>query len=230
MDIHKTIEIIEKSPKIYDMLKCCPYEILKEWTYVEYERGKKIFSQGQVHDYFYIVVEGYLNIYLMSENGKKYSLSIYKKGDYIGELEIFDKSPSSCYVETLSDVKLIKLNRECFLRWIENDSNMSRYITKTLCKQFYNLSVKAGKDNLYSLKQRIYAYLIELIDDKDSKQPIKLFIEKDQLSEKFGVTPRSINRIIQNIKEKGIIEIESSCIIIKDLNKLKDEESNSRYE
>lgn len=228
MDIHKIIQIIESNPEIYEMLKYCPYEILKQWSLKEYKKGEFILNQGEVYDCFYILVEGTVDIYVMSETGKKYSLAIYKKGNYIGEHEIFDRMPFSCFAEGISDVKLLKIEREYFLKWLELDRNISAYITKTLCRQFYRLSSKAGKDTLYTLKQRICQYLVDNLNNKGNGYILKLNIEKEKLSEQMAVTQRSVNRILKDLKEKGIIDIDNNNIMIKDLECLKFEAESGK--
>lgn len=228
MDIHKIIEVIENNPELYEMMKYCPYEILKQWSLKEYKKGKFILRQGHVYDSFYLIIEGSVDIYVMSETGKKYSLAIYKKGNYIGEQEIFDLIPFSCFAEGNTDVKILELKREYFLKWLELDRNISAYITRTLCRQFYKLSNKAGKDTLYTLKQRICQYLIDNLSFKNSKGILKVNIEKEKLSEQMAVTPRSVNRVLKDLKEKGIVEIENGFLVVKNLEKLKLEAESSK--
>ncbi len=221
MKVYKVIDIIEKEPEVYAILKYCPYEILKQFTVKEYKKGTFILNQEEVYDTFYIIVEGIVDIYVMSEAGKKYSLARYKKGNYVGEHEIFERKPFSCYVEGLSDIKLLELDRSSFLKWFSLDRNLNEYITKTLCSQFYMLSKKAGKDTLYTLKQKICQYLIDNLGDRCNGAVQKINIEKEKLSEQLAVTQRSVNRVLKDLKERDIIEIENSFIIIRDLDKLK---------
>jgi CRP-like cAMP-binding protein len=229
MDIYRTIEIIENEPAIYEMLKFCPYEILKQWSLKEYKKGEFLLNQGESYDTFYIIIDGIVDIYVMSENGKKYSLTFYKKGNYIGEHEIFDRLPYSCFVEGVSDVKLLEIKREYFLKWLELDKNISSFITKTLCRQFYKLSNKAGKDTLYTLKQRICQFLIDTSKSSGNKEKFRLNVEKVKLSEEMAVTQRSVNRVLKDLKEKGIIEIDNNIITIEDLSLLKNEAESNRY-
>lgn len=229
MYIYKVIEIIENEPEVYEILKCCPYEILKQFYVKEYKKGEFLLNQGEVYDKFYILVDGLVDIYEMSEKGKKYSLAIYKRGNYIGEHEIFDKVPFSCFVESITDVKLLEMKREHFLRWLDLDRNINGHITKTLCRQFYNLSKKVGKDTLYTLKQRICQYLLDNLEYKDNNGKIKVNIQKEKLSEQMAVTQRSINRVLKNLKEEYVIDIENNYIIVKDLNLLKYKTESSKY-
>jgi hypothetical protein len=126
MDIRELINVIEGNPQIYEMLKYCPYSILKQWNMKNYAKGTIIFRQGEVYDRFCIAVSGYTDIYVMAESGKKYSQAIYTTGNFIGELEIFEKKPFSCFVEAISDVKLLEIEREYFLQWIDLDRGSFR--------------------------------------------------------------------------------------------------------
>lgn len=229
MDINKLEDIIESNHDIHKMLKYCPYEILKRWEFMEYLAGNIICRQGEKYDNFYIIVQGFADIYFMSENGKKYSQAIYKTGDYIGELEIFDQKPYSCYVEALTDLRLIKISRDIFMEWLELDRNISTYIIESLCNQFYKLSKKAGEDTLYSLKNRLCNYLLSYNKQKGTAG-IKIVLDREKLSDRFAVTPRSINRILQYLRKKDIIEIVADALVVKDVEQLVREGKNSRNE
>lgn len=225
MSIFKVVEVIEKEKVIYDILKSCPYEILKQWEIFKYKKGNVFLSQGEVYPYFFVIIEGEANIFIMSDHGKRYSQSIYKKGNFIGELEIFNNVPYSCSIEALTDIKLLALKRDYFLKWYDMDNNISRYITEQICAAFYTLSQKSAADTLYTLRERICSYLLEA-SNKSSSSTIK--IDKDTLSGQLAVTKRSLNRTFMELKEKDILEISNSQVFIKDLNKLKKLAKKSR--
>ncbi|MEW9121528.1 MAG: Crp/Fnr family transcriptional regulator [Thermotaleaceae bacterium] len=227
----KIQEIIESNPSIREMLKDCPYDMLKRWEIKSYSKGSIVCQQDMHYDYFFIIVSGYANIYITAENGKKYAQSIYKNGDFFGELEIFDQKPYICSIEALTDLKVLRIKRNFFLEWIDKDRSFLLYITRTLCSSFYQLSKKAGEDTLYSLKYRVCNYLLYCMDKgQKNGDAIEIKLEKDQLSGLFVVTERSINRILKYLKEKCIIDIKKKSILILDVEKLKEEEMISRSE
>lgn len=225
------IEIIESNKIIKKILKDCPYSILNKWESMNYTKGQIICQQGIVYEYFYIIVNGYANICINGENGKKYSQAIYKKGDYFGELEIFDNKPYGCSIEALTDIQLIRIDRDSFLKWIDKDRHFSLHIMKTLCHNFYTLSKLAGENTLYSLKYRICNYLLYRTDSGvKSGTGIQIDINKEQLSEQFAVTSRSINRVLQQLKESNLIDVSNNYITIIDINGLKLQEKTSKNE
>jgi CRP-like cAMP-binding protein len=229
--IQNIIEIMESNKAIYELLKHCPYEILRQWKLSRYPAGHTMFQQGEVHDHFYLIVEGMVDINIMAENGKKYSQAIYQAGDMIGELEIFEQRPFVCNVEAQTDVKLIGLPRDYFFQWLELDRHFHLFITRKLSNLFYQLSKKAGEDNLYSLYHRVCRYLLQCLEQgKTNRLGTEINVDKHLLSQQFAVTPRSINRILQDLKEKEIIEINSQTLIIRDHHRLREEERISRLD
>lgn len=224
-DSYRIIEILENNPEIEQIMKNCPYEILQRWKVREFPKNHIIFHQGMVYESFNIVVDGLLNVYTLAKNGRMYSQAVYEKGNFIGELEIFDKRPFICTIEALTPVKLLELDRESFLTWIKHDSNLSYFILRTICKLFYTLSEKASQDTLYPLKYRLCDYLISRAKPRSGAK-CEISIDKEAISNQMAVTQRSINRVLYELKKKGIIEVNNNLITLHDVEALKKEAEN----
>jgi len=227
-------EIIEKDPIIYNIMRQCPYEILRKISVREYKAGQFTLNQGEIHDFMYIVLEGELGIYVESEQGKKYYLNTYRKGNYIGELEMFGNYPYISSVEARTAVKLFEIGRDDFIRWVQLDRNLNDYFIRTLCSSTYELCSNMGANTLYTLKSRICRFLIDHADGK-AGDPVgnrmrtesrTVSINSELLSEYMAVTQRSVNRILKQLKDNQIIEINKSHIVIKDYRKLLEEEGD----
>lgn len=230
-DLTEIFEIIDQNPELYTMFKHCPYEILNRWEIKDYSAGNIVCRQGKKYDYIYIILQGTAEIYFMAENGRKYSQALSKTGDCVGDFEIFEQKNYICYVEAFTDLKLLQIHRDVFMKWLELDRNFSVYMTRALCNRFYKFAAKAGEDTLYSLKARLCSHLLNCSRQMTKKTTnIEIKVDKDELSDRFAVTPRSINRIMQFLRDKNIITIKENSIIINNLDDLQDELENSRYE
>lgn len=219
--------IIDNNSNLYELFRGCPYEILSHFEIREYQAGRVICRQSEIIDRLYIIIDGYADIYYMAENGRRYSIITLKKGDVVGEIEILDKRPYSANMEAYSDLKTLEIMRDYFLKWIEMDRNINLKVTRILSDRFYHLVLKAGKDTLYTLKYRLCAYLLsrgKQVSKKTTNVEIK--VNKEKLSEEFAVTSRSINRILHELRNKDILEIRADSILIRDLEKLAEEEDS----
>ncbi len=211
------LEILEKDRRIYDIFKDCPYHVLKNTKLKKYAPGEFLLEQDEFYDKFYIVVEGEVDIFVISDFGKKYFLASYGKGNFIGELELFDKRAYMSQVIGQGAVTTLEIDRDSFLSWLEKDHNFSHYVLKTLCNHTYVSMQKMGKNTLYTLKQRICQFFIEEYAKKGQKPFV---INVEALGERLGVTGRSVSRIIKDLKDKGILEINNSKVVIVDYEQL----------
>lgn len=230
-NLNEIFEIINQNPELYAMFKHCPYEILNHFEIKNYPAGNIVCRQGKKYDYLYIILQGTAEIYYMAENGRKYSQAFNKAGECVGDLEIFEQKNYICYVEAFTDLKLLQIHRDTFTKWLELDRNFSLHITKALCNRFYKFAAKAGEDTLYSLKARVCSHLLNCSQQMTKKTTnIEIKVDKDELSDRFAVTARSINRVIQFLRDKNIITIKENSIVVNNLDVLRDELENSRYE
>lgn len=210
--LNEVLEILEKEQKIYQILKECPYEILRELKVKKYPKNSFHLRQGTIYDTFYIIVDGQVDIFVESEQGKKFYISTYKKGNFLGELELFERRPYMSSAKGKGTVTTLELKREHYLRWLEKDNHFSRYILRMLCSGTYVSMQKMGGNTLYTLKQRICTFLIENTDERG-----KLFgeLNTELLGENMGVTKRSVNRVLKELKDRDIIEINNSKLSVK---------------
>jgi CRP-like cAMP-binding protein len=227
--ILKIVEIIDSNPVLFEIFKSCPYEILYYWNFKVYSASAIVCNQGEVIDNLNIIVDGFADIYLTRENGKRYYIATHKCGAFIGEIEIFEKEPSVCSVEAYSDLTVLEIKRDHFLKWIAEDRNISSYVIKVLSREFHDYSLKAGNDILYPLKVRICSYLLSRSRQLSTKTAnIEIKVNKEKLSEELAVTTRSIHRVLHDLRSKNIIDVKTDVIIVKDLDKLASEDENER--
>ena len=138
--IDQVISLIESDPNIYRYLKNCPYQILKCWKIVYFRKNQKMIRQGGECGWFFLIQKGLVDVTTMSESGRQYSHAIYKAGDYLGELEIFDQLAYCCSAVALTDVCALKISRPDFLKWISLDRSILDALVRNICAKFYTLS------------------------------------------------------------------------------------------
>ncbi len=223
-NITQLISLIDSNADLYEYLKGCPYGILKCWKVINFRQKQKIIRQGDLCENFYLIQSGLIDVMTTSEDGRQYSHAIYKTGNYLGELEIFERLAYCCSAVALTDVCVLRISRPDFLRWMEYDHNIASVLLRNICSKFYTLSVKAASDTFYSLKYRLCSFLISCIGQRDyMDKTFRLRINKEALSSYLAVTSRSVNRVIRELHEKGILDCQKGFIMIKDQQLLRKE-------
>ena len=216
-NLKEVVEVLDKDKTIYDIFCECPYEILKTVRLKKYRSGEFRLENGEVYDKFFVIVEGEADIFFVSDNGKKYHISTYKKGQFLGELEHFDRNPFLSLVEVRGEVVTLEMGREEYLTWLEKDNNFKQYVLRALCRYTYSSMQKMSEATLYTLKQRVCQYFIENTNEKGKSS---MLLNVEELSERMGVTTRSVNRILKELKDKNILEINNSKVMITNREQL----------
>ena len=161
----------------------------------------------------FILKNGRLKTYSLSENGNKHLIKIYENGELLGDVEIFTDSSVICYLEGMDDGEIYVIKREHFLQWMEQDFNVSLYIVRQLAQKLINTGMKMQSAVSYPLKYQVLLYIFKYISQYKTNCIPKLLIV-----EELGSNIRSINRILKQLAEEGMIVNLNGKIQVDDLN------------
>lgn len=198
-----------------NFLDICPDNIKDRFINLKFNPLDKIILQNEKCNYVYILKNGKAKVYSLTSNGIKYLEHIHNEYELFGEIEIFLDKPTLSYVEALNTCEIIKIPKDCFFEWISSDKDFSLYVNIQLAEKMYNTCVNTKTNIVYPLKYRFLFFLWKFSTDYNL-----LFIHKDILVEGIGSNIRSVNRVIKELCNDGIIEYNKGLIRIKDLNKI----------
>lgn len=178
-----------------------------------FQKGEVILNVEDRIDEVFILKNGRLKTYSLSENGNKHLIKIYENGELLGDVEIFTDSSVICYLEGMDDGEIYVIKREHFLQWMEQDFNVSLYIVRQLAQKLINTGMKMQSAVSYPLKYQVLLYIFKYISQYKNNCIPKLLIV-----EELGSNIRSINRILKQLAEEGMIVNLNGKIQVDDLN------------
>lgn len=79
-----------------------------------YAAGHPVFSYGDPGNALYIVRSGEVEIFVKNDQGEKIVLETSQPGDIFGEVALLDGGSRTAWVVAMSDVELLRLDREHF--------------------------------------------------------------------------------------------------------------------
>ncbi len=92
-----------------------------------FNRGETIFFQGSSGNMLYIIVSGQVRIYTLSEMGQELSMTIFRAGDFFGELSLLDERPRSASAQAMLPTRTLTLDRDEFLHFAYGDGLPGNY-------------------------------------------------------------------------------------------------------
>ena len=177
-----------------------------------FNRGEIIFFDGDEGNGFYLVVEGAVNVYKVSSEGKEQIFHIVKEGETIGAVPVFSGKSFPANARAISKSHLLFFPREKFMNLITNNPSLTMNILALLSMRLREFTIQVENLSLKEIPGRLAAYLLYLSEEQGDKDVIKLNISKLQLANILGTGPESLSRALGNMKNRKLVEEEGTSI------------------
>jgi len=115
-----------------------------------FKAGQMIFAQGDSGSSLYIIEHGDVNIHLPGEASQRISLKDLGRGEYFGELALFDEKPRSASALATTDTALLELQRSTLENYLDKRPRAAMAILRTMGEHLREtnrlLSARAAKN------------------------------------------------------------------------------------
>lgn len=189
----------------------------KRHTYLTY--------YGLEQQYTYILKEGVVKTSIILKDGREFNIAYLKGPNIISllrdEISSYTSAPFNVRVET-EEATFYLIPRVEFWNYINNDRKLQDYV-----KEYYrlNLAEAIQRQQLMSMNGRtgaVCAFLYTLVHQfgKEYKNGwlIDFPVTNEDIAGFCGISTRnSVNRILHNLKEQGIIDIQNQKILVMDM-------------
>ncbi|MBN2438192.1 MAG: Crp/Fnr family transcriptional regulator [Deltaproteobacteria bacterium] len=204
-------------------------EIRKISVDKHFNKGEIIFFDGDEGVGFYLVVEGSVNVYKLSPEGKEQILHIVKEGETIGAVPVFSGKSFPANARAISKSHLLFFPREKFMHLLINKPSLTMNILALLSMRLREFTIQVENLSLKEIPGRLAAYLLYLSQEQGGKDLIKLNLSKVQLANLLGTGPESLSRALGNMKSRKLVEEEGANIRLINSDALKKLAENGRH-
>ncbi len=194
----------------------------------KFKKGEAIFSEGEVGDGFYVLINGRVKIFKLSPDGKEQTLHIFGPGEPFGEVPVFAGEKFPANAEALEDSHTYFFSRKDFFYLIKKNPAIAMNMLAILSKRLRRFAYLIEGLSLKEVPARLAAYLLYLSERYRGERSFKLDITKSQLASLLGTIPETLSRVLAKLVNEGIIQYQGSIIEIKDIDALVELESGER--
>ena len=213
---------MSKSIHLFDNMNNDEVEtILSSLPLRKYKKNHILIFEDDPINRVYIVKSGTLKVYRTYED-KEIIMDFVGKGEILGEVELFSKTPALSSAEVIEDAEIYHLSQESFTKLLykkkpvlENIFRIHHHRFKTLNKQIQNLT-------FYSVYTRVCRVLLDFLDKNDNESNLVVKnINQSTLASMVGATRESVSKSFKDLQDEHIILLKPNTIQIIDLKKLK---------
>lgn len=171
-----------------------PPDVVIEQHYIPQET---VISHDKQVNYVYIFKEGITKCFLIEDNGKEFIEEFFGKGEIVGEIEVINNHLTVANIEAITDVVVYKIQKDTFTQLLDSDKTFNRLILRALCSKIQYKAIRHS----YHQSHPVESNLLRL--KRDFPDFINV-IPKQDIANYLGITLRSLNRTLNDLKEKNL--------------------------
>ncbi|MEN4760488.1 Crp/Fnr family transcriptional regulator [Chryseobacterium sp. C39-AII1] len=158
-----------------------------------YEKGEKLLTQNEISTKIMLVKSGITKCFFVEENDKEYIVEFLGKGEIIGEIEMLKNVSCLCSIEAITEVTVYSMTIPYFRSLIKSDLTLNNLLLDVFAERIVNTSSRASYQQLHTTEHT----LSQLLEVKSKEMEIS----KEDMAAYLGITVRSLNRALKELKE-----------------------------
>jgi CRP/FNR family cyclic AMP-dependent transcriptional regulator len=185
-----------------------------------FSRGQVVLFEEDTSKFMYIIISGKVRVVQISEDGKEHILAIHKRGDYFGELALFDGKTAPATVIAMEDSEIGLLAKNDFdLLVLKNEKILFQLMT-ALCMRLRESWMMIKIMSFADAEERVRAVLnnlSRLYGVRDQRGVlVSLKLTHKDIANYASVSRETVTRLMNRFTREGEIEIlEKRYILIK---------------
>lgn len=190
-----------------------------------FAQGETIFHQGSAGNSLYIIISGQVRIFTVSEAGQELTVSIFRDGNFFGELALLDGLPRSASAQAMCTTTTLTLHRAAFLHIINACPPIAASILEVMAARLRQTTTNAEQLAGLSAAERVVQQLVRLAQQHGISDGaatlIDLRLTQDSLASISGTTRETVNRVLSGLRDQGLVQLERARIRVIDLHRLR---------
>lgn len=194
---------VEIVPIFKKMTKAELEEIIDISTHRVYQKGDLIYQSGNQENNLYVIYEGQVKIYRLSDDGKVQVLRLLGPGEFMGELSLFSQQPMEDFAEALVPTTICVINGPKLTTKMMKYPNIALKIVEELSKRLANMEKLVENISLHSVEWRVAQALLNMANEVNE---IELLSTKANLASQIGMSQETLSRKLTSFQERHFIK------------------------
>jgi CRP/FNR family transcriptional regulator, cyclic AMP receptor protein len=189
-------------------------EVLAVAAWRRFDRGVVLFHEGEAGGSLYVLMRGQVAVRATTQDGDTATLNVIGPGAAFGELSLLEPAAArTATVQAIEPVQTLVLQRADFERLRRSYPSVDRLMVDYLAAQVRRLSERLTEALCFEARTRVLRRLLDLDGVFDSG-PVP--VTQEEISTMAGTTRPTVNRVMQDLAQAGIIELRRGRFVVVD--------------
>jgi CRP/FNR family transcriptional regulator len=183
--------------------------------------GKALFSEGDVAENVYEVVQGTLRLYRLLADGRRQITGFLSAGHLLG---LAHKDRYLYTAEAITEVTLCRYPRARFVRMIDEVPGFARRLLAVTSTE-----LSAAQDQMLLLgrktaMEKLASFILMMADRRGNGQSgVRIPMTREDIADYLGLTIETVSRTLTKLKQHSVIALPSAnCVELNDRDRLEE--------
>jgi CRP-like cAMP-binding protein len=192
----------------------------------EFPPSTTLFIQGATPREAFFIERGLVKLIRMSENGQELAVGLPSQGSLLGTASLIVQEPYPFTAVTVTSCALSRMPADLFLHLAKTDEEFCWYLHEVHSREIHQQAGQLAALRYLSARQRFERLLLRFLSsmpvhDSQTSLKIRLPLKHWEIAQLIGVRPEHLSRVLQEIKQEGILREEDGCMIVSDVRNLR---------
>ena len=190
---------------------------------LHFDKGQAVVQCGEPCNGFHLVVYGQVKLGFTSPQGVEKVVEIVRAGQSFGEALMFLDKPYIVAAHALADSMLLHVAKQAVFDELGRDALFSRRMLSGLARRLHGLVRDVEAYTLRSGHERLIGYLLADVPDGAESGPAEVHLTpgKSVIASRLNMTPEHFSRILHELADSGLIEVNGRAVRIPDVARLR---------
>ena len=189
-----------------------------------FSAGELVFSQAQPVTALFILKEGRIRIFHVTEDGKALTMAILEPGAVFGEMSLMGQQMYDNYAEAIEESVVCQLSAQDVEQYLLSDPRIAVKVAKHLGEHVLQLEERLLDLATRPLAGRVAKTVVTLADAAPPPrfgQSVSVRLTHEQLAGVLGATREATSRIMADFAANDLIKQSRGKIAIRDADALR---------
>jgi CRP-like cAMP-binding protein len=153
------------------------------------------------------------------------AIGLPSQGSLLGAASVIVREPYPFTAITATSCALSRIPADLFLRLAKTDEEFGWYLHEVHSREVHRQASELAALRYLSARQRFERLLLKFLSsipahERQTSMKIRLPLKRWEIAQLIAIRPEHLSRVLQQIKQEGILREEDGCMIVSDVRKL----------
>ena len=185
-----------------------------------YDRGERVFDEGDPSDFFFVVVTGLIKVFKQAPNGGDIILEMFGPGGPLGAVAAYESRPYPASAAAMEPSECLLIPRQAFFHLLEQHPSLVRGLLGSLSLRLVQLTTRLAELTGGRVEVRFARFFLKLADELGRPERggtfIPLPLSRQELADWTGTTIETAIRIMSRWNKDDVLRTEKDGFVLVD--------------